>query len=68
MGTKKDVQQLVTKLRKAGYDVRLTKNQHYAVSKPGGKTIFMPTTPSDRRGLYRVHQKLRNIGYDQREH
>jgi len=68
MGSKKDVEQLVTRLRKAGYNVRLTKKKHYAVSKDGGKTIFMPCTPSDRRGLLRVHQKLRGIGYDQREH
>lgn len=62
----KDMTQLVTLLRKHGYTVRHTKKQHYAVNKDGGPTIFMPCTPSDVRGMYRVHQKLRSIGFDVR--
>lgn len=60
----KETEQLVKRLRKQGFHVKRTKKGHYAVKKGEGKTVFMPTTPSDTRGLHRVHRKLKSIGFD----
>lgn len=63
-GNKKEMRQLVRELRKEGYEVTVTSGQHYCVRKDGtGPAVFMPQTPSDFRGLHRVHSKLKRIGF-----
>lgn len=63
-GNKKDIEDLIKKLEKQGFDVELRKGGHFGVSKDGGPTVFMPRSPSDYRGIHRVISKLKKIGYD----
>lgn len=59
----KDVKQLVRRVRKAGWEVRLrTGCGHYLFVSPSGERVSCPATPSDRRSLLNVEAKMRRTG------
>jgi len=61
------MRQLVRNLEHAGYQVTRTGSGHYCVRKNGdGPAVFMPHSPSDARGMHRVYQKLRSIGFERK--
>lgn len=59
----KDVQQIVRRIRKQGFTVRVGGSGHYRVTSPLGVTITMPVSPSGGcRSLKNVRSNLRRLG------
>lgn len=63
-GGSKDTRQLLRKLERQGFRVRMTGGGHYGVSKGDSREIFMPATPSDHRGIKNTLADLKRIGFD----
>jgi hypothetical protein len=61
-----DYRPLAKRARKAGWTITGTRNGHLAWTSPTGRTVFSPSTPSDRRSLANVVGKLRRAGLDVR--
>lgn len=58
----RDYRQLAKKARAAGWKVTTTRGGHLAWISPAGRTVYGPSTPSDRRSLRNVAGKLRRAG------
>ncbi|MDJ0342209.1 hypothetical protein QMK19_03285 [Streptomyces sp. H10-C2] len=61
----KDIQQLLARLRKQGFTIRLARSGHYRCTSPGGQTVTVPATPrGGRRTQQNARAGLRRIGAD----
>lgn len=56
-----DVKQLLKRVRKQGFAVRVGGTGHYRVTSPGGDTVTLAATPRSS-GLARARADLRRIG------
>lgn len=63
MSATRDMRALVAKLVKLGIEVTYTKAGHWRVVTPKG-LYFMPSTPSDTRGLRNTKAALRQRGIE----
>jgi hypothetical protein len=59
-----DMATLVRRLRKLKCKVDGGGSKHYQVRLPNGRTVFMPSTPSDHRSIPNVRAQLRRAGLD----
>lgn len=50
------------KARAAGWTISHTRGGHLAWKSPAGRTVFCPSTPSDRRSVANVIGKLKRAG------
>lgn len=66
--SRKDVEQLLDRIREQGFEVRLGGSGHYVVTAPDGQTVSVSATPSGGRGrsLTNTRAALRRIGADLR--
>nr|WSX25642.1 hypothetical protein OG690_38525 [Streptomyces tubercidicus] len=58
----RDIQDILKRVKKQGFAVRMNAKRHYRVTSPGGDTVTVPSTPSDQRSVKNVRSKLRKIG------
>lgn len=65
MASKKDVAQLIKKLREQGFTITPTRSGHHMIRDAAGKTVtVMASTPSEGRGLKNAIAALKRAGYD----
>jgi hypothetical protein len=57
----RDIQQLIERLEKAGYEVGRTRSDHVKVFAPNG-VVYGPSTPSDTRAVKNFTAQLRRYG------
>ncbi|WP_019061408.1 hypothetical protein [Streptomyces prunicolor] len=62
--SKKDVDQLIRKLRKQGFSVDGEGKKHHEVTRNGKFVTWLPKTPSDHRSLPNCMPYLKAFGYD----
>lgn len=63
--SRKDIEQLIARLRRQGFTVRTGGSGHWRVTSPAGVTITMPKTPSGGgRSWQNMRSNLRRIGAD----
>lgn len=58
----RDLRSAARRARAAGWTVTETRGGHLAWKPPAGRTVFSPSTPSDRRSVANVLGKLRRAG------
>lgn len=63
MAKNDQINELLKSLKKAGYEVSRTKNNHWKVTSPGLNNIVVASTPSEGRGTLNVCSELRKAGY-----
>lgn len=63
MGASSEMNKLVRKVRKAGWAVVLTRNNHWKILSPSGP-LFVPSTPSDSRSMKNCRALLKRAGLD----
>lgn len=56
---KKSVRPVANEARRLGFQMDFTNNGHIKIHKPGRKTVFCPSTPSDGRGIKNTISQLR---------
>lgn len=61
---KRDLQDVLRKLREQGWTVTLTKGSHWRCAAPGGGLYFTGSTPSDYRGIKNMKSDLKRMGAD----
>ena len=59
---RKDLKALRRLALDAGWSVGITGSGHVVFKSPEGKSVFMPFTPSDRRGVLNARASLRRAG------
>jgi hypothetical protein len=59
----KDLQQLITKAVRQGWEVEVTKSNHLKWISPSGERFTSAKTPSDHRAIKYVKQYLRRYGF-----
>jgi hypothetical protein len=59
----KDLQQLITKAVRQGWDVEVTKSNHLKWTSPSGERFSSAKTPSDHRAIKYVKQYLKRYGF-----
>jgi hypothetical protein len=62
----RDYRTLAKRARNAGWSITQTGSGHLAWKSPAGRTVYCPSTPSDRRSLLNVVGKLRRAGLNTR--
>ena len=62
--SEKDVDQLIRKLRKQGFEVDGDGKKHHEVTRGGKFVTVLPKTPSDHRSLRNCMPYLKKFGYD----
>ena len=61
----KEVKDLIRSLRKQGWTVEQTRNNHWKATAPtGGQPEYIASTPSDHRSLKNTVARLKRLGYD----
>ena len=63
-GMKRDLTQMLKKIKKQGWTVEIRANGHLWLHGPAGQRIPSASTPSDYRGLLNLRAKLRRNGAD----
>ena len=63
MSRRKDINRLLDRLEGQGWAVSNTKSGHIKVER-GGKTVILPTSPSDHRSWKNLIAELRRAGAD----
>lgn len=58
----RDLRKTAERAREAGWTISETNGGHLAWKPPTGRTVFCPSTPSDRRTVANVIGKLRRAG------
>ncbi|WP_413102261.1 hypothetical protein [Streptomyces sp. Inha503] len=61
--SKKDADQLIRRIKKQGFTVRLGGRDHWRITSPSGETITAPKTPSSgNRSLANMRANLKRLG------
>lgn len=65
-----ETDQLIRELRAANYVVtRRRRSNHWCIQRTeGGAKVFLPSTPSDRRGIRNSLMELKRIGFRRKKH
>lgn len=58
----REIQALLRQLRQQHWDIRHTRRGHYRVTSPDGRTVTLPSTPSDKRSVLNARAGLRRLG------
>jgi hypothetical protein len=59
----KDIKSLIKQAECQGWEVRLTKNNHYKWLSPIGRFFFSASTPSDYRAVDNIKKDLTRYGF-----
>lgn len=59
-----DMRRLVTRLRRLGWRVELSRKHHWIAYSPTGQRCVFPGTPSDHRAWLNTRAQLRRLGAD----
>lgn len=60
MSLKKELHQMLRKLKKLGYNIIRSGGNHYKISKENeNKKVFLSSTPSDHRSIYNMQNQLK---------